>query len=190
MKRVKCPFCEYDVAVLIDVTKATERVIEHAREKHPEKGIWSPCPGVVLDMYDGDATAAESLKLGLQYGLDPNELRRNLPEAPSNKLQSLMLTVSVREDNRAVAYNLLGATGHDLLLAGFDFSISANEYDPDAPLPPLPEDLRHDDLTMSRVRDIIMNALMDTGEIQKPSRTANDIIAELQNAGILFRERP
>jgi len=187
MTRIHCPYCEFHFTSgegNAAVTYATEQVIGHVRKEHPHRKVVSPRPGVVED------EQVESLKLGLQYGLGVNVLRRDLPEAPSNKLQSLMLTVSVREDNRAVAYNLLGVTGHDLLMAGYDFSISANEYDPEEPLPPLPEDLRYDEGTMFKVREAIMNSLMDTDLVEAPSRSTDAIVNALLNAGILFRERP
>lgn len=165
MKRIACPFCDYDVAVIenISISMATERVMIHVCDEHKGKSVWSPKPGLVLDMA--------------------------ISNPPAPKLQSLMMTVSVRPDNRATAFNLLGVTGHDLLLAGYDFSISANEYDPNEPLPPLPEDLRHDEGTMFKVREAIKNSLMDTDLVESPSRSTDAIINSLLNAGIVFRER-
>lgn len=161
MTRIACPFCAFDIAVKNSATMAvaTVQVLDHVSTEHPGSGVVMPAPGVV--------TAA-------------------FPEreyVPKGKISSMSLTISATADTAFKAYKMLGTVGGDLLMAGYDFSISKNEYDPSDPLPPLLDEFLHyDEDTLSHV----MNALLDSGLTGDQSHAA---INHILNAGIVFRER-
>jgi len=162
------------------LANATQKVIDHVKTDHPDQAVFTPEAGVVF----------EDVRFGAA-----NEDSSDVP----SKVISLMLTVSANSTNAAVAYNMLGALGHDLLQADFDFNISKSSYDPFEPLPPLPGDvpcmkehLVNDEFTMDKVQSIVYAALRSLTAIEESSLAvlSDAIINNLHNNGILFRELP